>query len=355
MLDACRFESLKKRWLLIVVIGAFAAVFSVPAWAQPEIKDTLYFYNKTKLVGKLLKIRLGRAEFDATGIGIIKIKNNKISSIHAQSRNFRVETTDRRVFQGYLLRSPSPGKTVAYNILESEEILVEDISSLVYYGKTWKSRISGNVGVGYSFTKSSDIGRLNANGTFKYNTKNTQTQLQGDLIWTSDSLESQRERENLRLGFDYAFSSVWVVGGFVYYQRNLELGLQRRLQEGLGAGVKFPLNSNQLASVLTGIGVNQELNVEGEEQSNTEAILQVNYDLYSFEKPNITISFVESMYFSFVQKGRIRSDGDISLNWELISDFYLDLQFYYNFDNESPATGRPNTDFGVVAGITYKF
>ena len=61
------------------------------------------------------------------------------------------------------------------------------------------------------------------------------------------------------------------------------------------------------------------------------------------------------MYFSLSQKGRIRSDGDINLNWELISDFYLDFQFYYNFDNESPATGKPNTDYGIVAGITYKF
>jgi hypothetical protein len=346
---------LKKRCLLIVLISGLVAMFCFPVSAQPEVKDTLYFYNKTKLVGKLLKIRLGRVEFDATGIGIIKIKNNKISSIHAQSRNFRVETTDRRVLQGYLLRSPTPGHTVAYNIIESEEIEVEDISTLVYYGKTWKSRVSGNVGLGYSFTKSSGIGRLNANGLFKYNTENTQTQLQGDLIWTADSLTSERERENLRLGFDYAFSSVWVVGGFVYYQRNIELGLQRRLQEGVGAGVKVPFNSNQLASVLTGVGVNQELSLEGSEQSNTEVILQINYDLFSFERPNISISLVESMYFSLVQKGRIRSDGDLSLNWELISDFYLDFQFYYNFDNESPATGMPNTDYGIVAGITYKF
>jgi hypothetical protein len=257
--------------------------------------------------------------------------------------------------QGYLLRSPKPGHTVAYSIIESEEMNIEDITSLVYYGKTWKSRVSGNVGLGYSFTKSSGIGRLNANGTFRYNTQNTQTQLQGDLIWTADTVASERERENLRLGFDYAFSSVWVVGGFVYYQRNLELGLKRRLQEGVGAGVKFPLNSNQIASVLAGVGVNQELNVEGEEKSNTEAILQINYDLFSFERPNITISLVESMYFSLSQKGRIRSDGDIHLNWELISDFYLDFQFYYNFDNESPATGLPNTDYGIVAGITYKF
>ena len=340
---------------MLAVVSMTMFSFHAFSQSEPEVKDTLYFYNKTKIVGKLLKIRLGRVEFDATGIGIIKIKNNKISSIHAQSRNFRVETTDKRVMQGYLLRSPTPGHTVAYSIIESEEIAIEDIISLVYYGKTWKNRISGNVGLGYSFTKSSAIGRLNANETFKYNTQNTQTQLQGDLIWTYDSVESKRERENLRLGFDYSFSSVWVVGGFVYYQRNMELGLRRRLQEGAGAGVKFPLSSNQLASVLVGAGVNQELNVEGEEKSNTEAILQANYDLFSFERPNITISLVQSMYFSLSQKGRIRSDGDINLNWELISDFYLDFQFYYNFDNESPATGKPNTDYGIVAGITYKF
>ena len=44
-------------------------------------KDTLYFYNKTKIVGELLKFRLGRVDFDADGIGIVIIKNNKIDLI----------------------------------------------------------------------------------------------------------------------------------------------------------------------------------------------------------------------------------------------------------------------------------
>src|SRR5688572_10542518 len=72
-------------------------------FSQP--KDTLYFYNESKVVGELLTIRLGRVEFDADGIGIVKVKNNKLQSINATSHSFRIETVDGNEIQGYLTRS----------------------------------------------------------------------------------------------------------------------------------------------------------------------------------------------------------------------------------------------------------
>ena len=49
--------------------------------AKAQLKDTLHFYNSSKLVGELLNIRLGRVEFDADGVGVVKIKNKEIESI----------------------------------------------------------------------------------------------------------------------------------------------------------------------------------------------------------------------------------------------------------------------------------
>ena len=72
-------------------------------------------------------------------------------------------------------------------------------------------------------------------------------------------------------------------------------------------------------------------------------------------KPSLTISIVQTGYFSITDQGRIRYDGDANLNWELISDFYLNLQFYHNYDRKSPETGEPNVDYGFVFGISYKF
>ena len=331
---------------------------SLLCWSQFSVaqsKDTLYFYNHTKIVGKLLSVHLGRFEFDADGVGIINVKNSKIESIHATYRSFRIETIEGEELQGYLMRSEKSGMVLIHAIVESKEIAVDDIVNLVYYGKTVKSRMAGNISSGYTYTKSSEIGRLNLDGMIKYNTARTQTKLKGDMIFTSDSVKAYTERANMTLSHEHTFAPLWGVIGLLKYQRNLELGLERRWQQALGVGREFLINKQQQAGALAGLAVNQERNEEGAEANTTEAMFQVNYNLFSFVKPNITLSFVESGFVSLTDKNRIRLDGDINLDYEIIADFYVSLQFYHNYDSRSPATDAPNVDYGFVAGLRYKF
>ena len=84
-------------------------------------------------------------------------------------------------------------------------------------------------------------------------------------------------------------------------------------------------------------------------------MIQVNYNLYSFVSPNLTIAFVQSMYIGLTETDRMRLDGNIAFDYELIKDFYINLQFYHNYDSRSPATNEPNVDYGFVAGLRYKF
>ncbi|HEY5919717.1 MAG TPA: hypothetical protein VIU13_19995, partial [Chryseolinea sp.] len=157
--------------------------------AFSQAKDTLYFYNETKIVGELLKIRLGKVEFDADGVGILNIKNSKIESINATSRSFRVETVDGREVQGNLTRGVKPGMVMVNSVSDTEEIPLDSIANLVYFGKTIMSRFTGNVSSGFTYTKSSRIGRINIDGVVKYNTARGITALNGDMIVTYDSVE----------------------------------------------------------------------------------------------------------------------------------------------------------------------
>lgn len=340
-------------WLKIVLLFFLPLCWSQFSFAQS--KDTLFFYNKTRIVGELLTIKLGRVEIDADGIGVLSIKNSKIESIHATSRSFRVETIDGEELQGYLVRSEKPGMVVIHAIVESDEIAIDNIANLLYYGKTLKSRVTGNVSAGYSYTKSSEIGRFNTDGTIKYNTSKSQTQAKGDMIITSDSVQTYAERANLTLSHDHTFAPLWGAILILKYQRNLELGLDRRWQQALGVGRELLLSRRQQASAITAIAINQELSEEKENENTTEAMIQVNYNLYSFANPNLTLSFVESSFISLTQKNRVRLDGNINIDYEVITDFSINLQFYHNFDSRSPATNEPNIDFGFVAGLRYKF
>ena len=339
---------------VIFLCGFFLMTISIqPVFGQ--IKDTLHFYNSNILVGELLNIKLGRVEFDADGVGVVKIKNKEIKTIHAESNEFRVETTYGQFLQGYLRPSDRPGRVILHSLPDAQEIELADITTLAKYSRTWKNGFNGNVGAGYTYTKSSEIGRLNIDGAVRYSAPKTETKLTVSTILTSDSIEVKRDREDVGLTFSYTFKSLWTVGSGLRYQRNLELGLDRRWQEGISVGHKLFVRKSQQAVLLTGLAFNQELNLEGVKRSNTEVILQASYDLFSFDEPSLTIAIVQTGYFSVTQKGRIRYDGNMSTNWELISDFNLNLQFYHNYDRESPETGEPNVDYGFVVGLSYKF
>ena len=97
-------------WLRLTMCLSILFFVSHFSFSQP--KDTLYFYNKTKIVGELLTIKLGRIEFDADGVTIIKVKNTKVSSINATSRSFRMESLEGREVQGSLARSEKPGMVI---------------------------------------------------------------------------------------------------------------------------------------------------------------------------------------------------------------------------------------------------
>ena len=62
-----------------------------------------------------------------------------------------------------------------------------------------------------------------------------------------------------------------------------------------------------------------------------------------------------TLYVNLSQKGRIKNDGDIRLNWEIISNFSLNLRFHHNYDRKSPATNAPKTDYGFGAGLSDNF
>src|SRR5689334_12428464 len=106
--------------IILTLITWLAA--SPHASAQP--KDTLYFFNNARIVGKLRSVKLGYFEIDADGFGIVRIKNNKISSLHAQWRNYRVETSSDSILYGVFTRDLKPGWTMVHTLEKSTAIRV---------------------------------------------------------------------------------------------------------------------------------------------------------------------------------------------------------------------------------------
>ena len=320
-------------------------------------KDTLYFLNGTKVIGEILNIKLGVISFDPDDANDITVQLRKLKSIAAVRTVFRIETTGQHVYYGKLTpHSLDQFAKLIQNTGDSSSILIEEISVLYPYRKAFIRRFSGTVGVGFSYTRSSDFGQLNFNGKLNYRDKNEEINLSTSGIYNITDTTFTRDREDVSLKNNYYFSPTWFATAFLSYQRNLELGLVRRYQEGLGLGNKYLTTKHVYGWARSGLVLNQEKNSEKVSSGTlTEIFGQIQFNYFKFTKPEINFLISESFYYSLSQAGRFRNDGETDLSWEIIKDFDLNLTFYNNYDSKPPTAGSRKFDFGIVFGLSYSF
>jgi len=337
------------------VLLFFMLLFSVKAFLQAQ-KDTLFFSNGSVVIGEIKKVKLGVITFDPDDANDITVQLRNLKTISAISKIFRIETISQKVYFGKL----KPDSLAKYARLieanDSGKLYLEDISVLYPFEKSVMQRFSGNVGLGYSYTRSSGLGRLNFDGKVKYVSPKREVTLSASGIYTiSDTLFS-RDNETVSLLFNNYFSPRSFTTFLLNYQRNLELGLQRRYQEGFGVGNKFITSKHIYAWARGGLVLNQEKSTEGKFLGTlTEIFGQLQFNFFRFTKPEIDLDMTESFYYSLSESGRFRNDGETNLHWEIINDLDLNLGFYNNYDSKPPVSEGSTFDFGVTFGISYSF
>jgi hypothetical protein len=321
-----------------------------------SVNDTIFFKNGTIVIGKIEKIKLGVVTFDPNDANDITVQLRKLKTIAAGNRLFRVESVDHQVYFGRILKHPVQRFIYIADGNDSIPFDVENISNLYPLEKSVMQRFSGSVGLGYSYTRSSGLGRLNFNGDAKYTSRKSELGMSFSGIYTIyDSLFS-RDKEDVAMKYNYYFIRNWFATAFLAYQRNLELGLEHRFQVGLGIGNKFLTQKNVYGWARSGVVINQENSTEGTSSGIlTELYGQVEINLFKFEKPEINILLEQTFYYSLSQSGRFRNDGSLTITWEIFKDFNLNFEPYNNYDSKPPSSESHKFDYGLVFGINYVF
>jgi Protein of unknown function, DUF481 len=320
-----------------------------------SLKDTLFLTNGSILIGEIKKIKLGVMTFDPDDANDITVQLRKLKTFVAVSTVFRIQTIGSRVYFGQLV-AHSMDHFVRLVGSDTAMLHVENITDLYPYNNSFIQRFSGSVGLGFTYTRSSDFGQLNFNGKLKYVSRNDEISLSTSGIYSITDSSFVRDREDLTLLYNHYFSSTWFATTFLSYQRNLQLGLNRRFQEGFGMGNKFLTTKQVYAWARSGVVFNQEKNTENVASGTlTEIFGQLQFNFFRFTKPEINFIMTQSFYYSLSQSGRFRNDGETDLSWELIDDLKLDFTFYNNYDSQPALAESRKFDFGVIFGVSYSF
>jgi hypothetical protein len=337
-----------------IILFCFFLVLISDSFSQTE-RDTLFFNNGGKLIGKIKKVKLGVVTFDPDDAGDITVQLRRIKTMAAVRAIFRVETVNGNALYGKLFSDTDSGYAKMVNGFDTTMIYLQDISVLYPSGNAFLQRFAGNVGLGYNYTRSSNFGRLNYDGNITYTYKKEVITLAFSGIYTTTDTSFSRDNENLYIKYNHYFTPTWFTTGFLNYQRNLELGLQRRYQEGLGIGNKFVTTQHIYAWVRSGFVINQEKSTEDFTTGTLgELFGQLEFNFFRFTKPKIDLLMSQSFYYSMSQN-RFRNDGNTNMNWEIIKNFKIRFEFYNNYDSRPPVEGNSQFDFGVLFGVSYYF
>ncbi len=231
---------------------------------------------------------------------------------------------------------------------------LQDISMVYPYKNSLLKRFTGSVGLGFTYTRSSDFGQLNFNGKVTYYAKKDEISIITSGIYTLADSSFIRDREELNLKYNYYFKASWFTTVLAGYQKNLELGLDRRFQEGFGIGNKYLTSKNLYAWARTGIVFNQEKNIENVSSGTLAELMgQAEFNFFRFSKPEVKFFLSKAFITVFPRAGRIRNDLQADLKWKIVKDFDLGLTIYTNYDAKPPGDENTKLDFGVVFSLNY--
>lgn len=315
--------------------------------------DTIQLKNNDVLAGEVKSL--------SSGVLILKtsysdkdfrIEFNKVKELIIQRKCLIFLTDERRRF-GHIKTDKEGLVIVTLEDNSVESYKLEEIISLREIDDKFWSRIKGSVDFGYNFTKSNNNSQFTINGTLNYIDKLWRFGSDISLLNSKQDDAENTKRTDADLQIIRILSSKWYLLGDVSFLSNTEQALNGRLSPSMGFG-RFLISSNKLYLGLSlGLTYNIENYVDTSlNKTSSEAVLAANFNMFDFEDITLTTSI--DFYTGLSEKGRFRSDYDITLKYDLPLDFYIKLGFTLNYDNQPAIVGN-DFDYIFNSGFGWDF
>lgn len=315
--------------------------------------DTIYFQHGDRLTGEVKLMENNYLRLSTEDAGTVSLEWTKVDSVKILT-NMRIGLMDGRILYGKLLASGIKGSCYIWSNI-GDPLLVEliHIVTLSPVKDRIINRLDGSLGSGFSYVKASDLLQLNVNVSINYRAEKNNIETFYDGIVTRDSL-GNTQRHNGGATFIRFFPNNWFLISQVSAEKNTELQLDLRTNLKLGAGKGVIRSNSSHLRLAAGMQVNRETSL-GNEQYNLEAAAMTEYSVFIYDDPEVSFDIKFALIPSLSAFGRIRSDLNSNLKWELFNDFFLKWSFYYSFDSRPLSETAAKSDWAItMVGLEYK-
>ena len=333
---------------LILLIVLFTNLISI----HGQKVDKIYLNNGDIITCEVKYLQNNLLYVKTDHSGNYDIEWDKIDSLTVK-KFLRIEVTDGRIYYGSLITVDSAGYNAMVHMGGIEILNHNNIVSLVASKDKFLDRFDGSVSAGYSYTKASQVGQVNFSGNAKYQAPKYGTEIRYSNIFTkTDTVTSQTMNGSLTL--DRILPQKWFVYTSLSLESNSEQNLKLRTNLGFGGGNKLVYTNFLVLSLTAGTQFNREISTENA-QNNAEAILRSDFSVFRYDSPKINLTFSASVIPSLSDWGRIRTELDSKLRWEILSDFFISWTLGHRFDSRPLSATAARTDYWVVLGLEFTF
>ena len=337
----------------LILLAALLASVPPPAGARPKL-DVITLQNGDRITGEIIELQYGQLSVKTDSIGTISVDWVEIATV-ASPQEFLVETHAGVRHHGHIAAAGS-GSLRIVEPAGATELSITSIAVVTQLEASFVDRVSGSVSLGFDSSKSSDFSSLSFGFDTEYRSDHNYASLDGSFQSTNTS--GQGTQDQYMLGFSNQFlrphDNFWLAA--VRYESNEQQGIDGRLLVGGARGHYWVRNATSEFATFSGIALTQEWAAGGaSNQQSAEGLLGLQWKVFRFSTPKTSLTSQLLLLPSLSESGRYRSNASISLDHEIVKDFYVDLSFQGSYDSEPPEASALKTDYSVSTSLKYKF
>ncbi len=336
--------------ILLVLILSLIGLLS-----HAQKTDTIIHINGNVLLGEIKKLDNGIVTFKMDGMGTIKFELDKINTF-SSNKNFQVIIKSGMQYYG-LFDTSRVERNVKIVFMNGNELIpIENLVEMYPIKKNFWLRTSGVFSLGFNYSKGSGIANLTSSGSLNYRNRKSYTVLNWNENTTLQLDTITSNKSDISIDFKRVLVNKWYFGINTEASSNSELGLDLRVLAGLSINNYIIQNYHNRLFLAVGASGNREWADNTDEPTNNmEGLLGVNYHYFKYTNPEINVSTYINAYPNFTTAGRWRVNYSLDAKVEVINDFHVGVNFYYNADNKPISEDASTNDYGITTTLSYSF
>ena len=316
--------------------------------------DTLILVNNDMMVGEfkrmdksvvIFKTKYSEKDF--------LIKWHRVKEIHSD-RFFIVVMSDGKRVSSTLNSKKGKSRSVLLDsgIYTTEESL-DDIVFLEPIGKNFLSRLTVDLDIGITITKTNNLRQLTSSLSSKYTTNKWTASASFKNVLSRQDSVADVNRMDGNIGVLYFLPNDWYTQIIAIYLSNDEQRLALRSTYRGGLGYFFVHNSNMYIGAMGGLAYTTEnYTNETDVRNSSEAYFGLSFNKYDIGDLSLLSSIV--LYPSISENGRYRTDFNFDMKYDLPLDFFIKMSLTYNYDNQ-PIEGASKQDYVFTTSFGWEF